>query len=245
MLSKDEIGKLWRQYELRPTKRVRDQLIENYLGVVQSVATSVASNLPKSVDRDDLVSVGYIGLMDAIEKFEPSRGLKFETYAVNRIRGQMLDELRSTDWVPRSVRSRTKQVESASTYLAERHGRSVSDVEVAKELDLTVERVRSDRDQTFAGRMVPLDHRIDTDDGDGMTLMDVLSDDKSDMFYLDDLFGSTSDAIQAKSGRENVVICLYYYEGLTLAEIGRVLGVTESRVCQIHTTAITDLDIDV
>ena len=97
MLSKDEIGKLWRQYELRPTKRVRDQLIENYLGVVQSVATSVASNLPKSVDRDDLVSVGYIGLMDAIEKFEPSRGLKFETYAVNRIRGQMLDELRGVE----------------------------------------------------------------------------------------------------------------------------------------------------
>lgn len=239
------IDRLWQQYERRKTTRVRDQLIENYLGLVQTVANSVASNLPKSVDRDDLVSVGYIGLMDAIEKFEPSRGLKFETYAVSRIRGQMLDELRSTDWVPRSVRSRTKQIETAAANLGEYHGRPASDIEIAAELKMSVDRVQRDRDKAAAGRMVPLDHRVESDGGDSMTLMDVLSNEKDDMSYLDDLFGTTVDAIRSKSGRENVVITLYYYEGLTLAEIGRVLGVTESRVCQIHTTAITNLDIAV
>jgi RNA polymerase sigma factor for flagellar operon FliA len=240
-----DVNRLWQRYERRKTTKVRDQLIENYLGLVQTVANSVASNLPKSVDRDDLVSVGYIGLMDAIEKFEPSRGLKFETYAVSRIRGQMLDELRSTDWVPRSVRSRSKQIETTAANLTDHYGRPVTDIEIAEELKLPVERVQKDRDKAAVGRMVPLDHRVESDSGDSMTLIDVLSDEKDDMSYLDDLFGTTVDAIRSKSGRETVVITLYYYEGLTLAEIGRVLGVTESRVCQIHTTSITNLDINV
>jgi len=176
-----KVDRLWQQYDRKKTIKIRDQLIENYLGLVQTVASSVASNLPKSVDRDDLVSVGYIGLMDAIDKFELSRGLKFETYAVNRIRGQMLDELRSTDWVPRSVRSRSKQIETAAANITERTSRPASDIEIASELQLSVERVQKDRDKAATGRMVPLDHSVGSEAGETMTLMDVLSDEKDDM----------------------------------------------------------------
>lgn len=240
-----DVDRLWNQYERRPTKRVRTQLIEHYVGLVDNVASSVAFKLPKTVERDDLVSAGYLGLMDAVDKFEPSRGLKFETYAVNRVRGAMLDELRLNDWVPRSVRSRNRQMDTAAQGLQEQFGRPADDQEIADELDVDISKVRADRASAASSRMVPLDQMVssNSDSEDSMMLMDILSDERDDITHLDGLFDSTVEAVGLKDGREAIVISLYYYEGLTLAEIGRVLGVTESRVCQIHTKAISDLDI--
>lgn len=232
---------LWSRYSRRPNQRLRNQIVEHYVGLVDNVASSVASKLPRSVERDDLISAGYVGLMDAVAKFEPERGIKFETYATNRIRGQMLDELRSTDWVPRSVRTRNKIVEQTATELQEQLGRAPTDYEVADALNVSVDKVRRDKDKAMAGRMMPLDQTVNHEES--LTLVDVVSEERDDESHLDNLFSSTVEAVEAQNGREGIVITLYYYEGLTLAEIGRVLGVTESRVCQIHTKAIQELGI--
>lgn len=240
-----DIDRLWADYKDSGEQALRDRLIVHYAPLVKYVAGRVASGLPQNVDQADLVSYGIFGLIDAIEKFDLERGFKFETYAIARIKGNILDELRSIDWVPRSVRAKARALEKAYSKLESQLHRTPSDTELAKELDLTEEQLQTTLGQISFTGLVALDEMLSGGDrGDSMTLGDTLPD--SGMgpvaaFEVEEMRQILADAINRLPEREKVVLTLYYYEGLTLAEIGSILGVTESRVCQIHTKSVIQL----
>jgi RNA polymerase sigma factor for flagellar operon FliA len=192
--------------------------------------------LPKHVDIDDRKSAGQFGLYDAIEKYDPKRGYKFETYAINRIRGAILDDLRSLDWVPRSVRSKERQIEQAVNDLTQELGRSPTIEELCDLLDMDEAEVK--RGQSAGGTVFNIDTPIDHESE--MTVADLLSVDVGDLSEAFAIFDVTKmlDAIASLPERERLTIALHYYLGYTLAEIGRKFDVTESRVCQIHTRAL-------
>jgi RNA polymerase sigma factor for flagellar operon FliA len=240
-----DIDRLWADYKQDGRQELRDQLIIHYSPLVKYVAGRVASGLPQNVDQADLVSYGIFGLIDAIEKFDLDRGFKFETYAIARIKGNILDELRSIDWVPRSVRAKARAIEKAYAKLEGQLHRTPSDTELAKELDLTEDQLQTTLGQISFTGLVALDEMLSGGDrGDSMTLGDTLAD--SGMgpvaaYEVEEMRQILADAIQRLPEREKVVLTLYHYEGLTLAEIGSILGVTESRVCQIHTKSVIQL----
>jgi RNA polymerase sigma factor for flagellar operon FliA len=222
----------------------RDQLILHYSPLVKFVAGRVASGLPSSVEQADLVSYGIIGLIDAIAKFDPARGFKFETYAISRIKGSMLDELRANDWVPRSVRSKARTLEQAVADLQARDHRPATDKELADELGCTEEQLRVMLGQVSFTGLVALDDLLGHGRDDGATVADTLADAGPGplaAYEVTELREHLNASIRALPERERTVLGLYYYEGLTLGEIGGVLGVTESRVCQIHTKAVLSL----
>jgi RNA polymerase sigma factor for flagellar operon FliA len=240
-----DIDRLWADYKQDGRRDLRDQLIVHYSPLVKYVAGRVASGLPQSVDQADLVSYGIFGLIDAIEKFDLDRGFKFETYAIARIKGNILDELRSIDWVPRSVRAKARAIEKAYSKLEGQLHRTPSDVELAKELDLTEDQLQTTLGQISFTGLVALDEMLSSGDrGDSMTLGDTLADGGVGpvaAYEVEEMRQILADAINRLPEREKLVLTLYYYEGLTLAEIGSVLGVTESRVCQIHTKSVIQL----
>jgi RNA polymerase sigma factor FliA len=203
--------------------------------------------LPSNIDQSDLVSYGIFGLLDAIEKFDLERVIKFETYAINRIRGAIIDELRSIDWIPRSIRTKARDVERAYSTLESRLQRSPSELEVANELEVTIDALRRIFSQVSFVNVVALDEllHIGGERGDKMTLGEALVDPKADdpgsVFEVEETRFILADSVAALPEREKIVITLYYYEGLTLNEIGQVLGVTESRACQLHTKAVLQL----
>jgi RNA polymerase sigma factor for flagellar operon FliA len=235
---------VWASYKADTNQADRDQLIVFYSPLVKYVAGRVAAGLPQNVDQADLVSYGMFGLIDAITKFDPERGFKFETYAISRIKGAVLDELRSIDWVPRSVRAKAKSVERAMSKLETKHHRAPSDEEIADELDLTMGQLTTLYNQISSLGMVALDEMLSFGGGESMTLGDTLADRRDGpggQYERIELRQMLADAINRMGEREKIVLTLYYYESLTLAEIGNVLGVTESRVCQIHTKAVLHL----
>lgn len=236
---------LWAEYKTLGGKHLRDQLVVHYSPLVKYVAGRVGSGLPATVERADLISYGIFGLMDAIEKFEPEREFKFETYAISRIRGAIIDELRAFDWIPRSVRTKARGIERACVALEASLGRSPNDDEIAAELGLTLKEFRRVLTQVAITNVVPLDDTLPNRDGDRMSLADTLPDTRieapGDQLEADETRTLLSQAINSLPEREKVVVTLYYYEKLTLAEIGQVLGVTESRICQIHTKAMLQL----
>lgn len=239
------LAELWAEYKSDGAPDARDRLILHYSPLVKFVAGRVAAGLPQSVDQSDLVSYGIFGLIDAIDKFDPERGFKFETYGISRIKGAIIDELRSIDWVPRSVRAKARAIERAYSTLENELRRNPNDKEVAAELGVTeAEFDRTLSQVSFTG-LVALDELIGRDSGDsGATVGDNISDgayDPVEAFEVDDMKHMLADMINRMPDRERLVLTLYYYEALTLAEIGQVLGVTESRVCQIHTKAILQL----
>lgn len=241
-----DVNALWSRYQDDPTPDLRDALILNYSPLVKYVASRVSVGLPQNVEHADLVSYGMFGLIDAIDKFEPDRGFKFETYAISRIKGAILDELRSIDWVPRSVRSKVRSVEKAFAKLEAREGRAPSDDEVAAELGWTESQFQQVLSQISVVGMAALDEilMVGGDRGEALTLGDTIADSghgPTGAFEVTEVRQMLSQAINGMPEREKVVLTLYYYENLTLAEIGRVLGVTESRVCQIHTKAMIQL----
>jgi RNA polymerase sigma factor for flagellar operon FliA len=240
-----DIDRLWADYKENGRQELRDQLIVHYSPLVKYVAGRVASGLPQNVDQADLVSYGIFGLIDAIEKFDLDRGFKFETYAIARIKGNILDELRSIDWVPRSVRAKARAIEKAYSKLEGQLHRTPSDAELAKELDFTEEQLQTTLGQISFTGLVALDEMLSGGDrGDSMTLGDTLADGGMGpvaAYEVEEMRQILADAIQRLPEREKVVLTLYYYEGLTLAEIGSILGVTESRVCQIHTKSVIQL----
>ncbi len=240
------IAELWKDYKDRGTEQARERLILHYSPLVKFVAGRVAAGLPQNIEQSDLVSYGIFGLIDAIDKFDPGRGFKFETYAISRIKGAIIDELRSIDWVPRSVRAKARSIERAYSKLENELKRSPEDKEVAVELGMTEDELASVLSQISFVGVVALDELLSAgaERGSGATVGDTIADrnhDPVEAFESQEMRQVLADAINRMPDRERLVLTLYYYEGLTLAEIGTVLGVTESRVCQIHTKAIFQL----
>jgi len=237
---------LWDRYKRDGRREVRDQLILHYSPLVKYVAGRVAVGLPQNVDQADLVSYGIFGLIDAIDKFDPERGYKFETYAISRIKGSILDELRSIDWVPRSIRAKARSLEKAYGKLEADLHRNPTDEELAQELDMSEEQLQTILSQISFVGLVALDEMLSVggDRGESLTLGDTIADSGAGpvgAYEVEETRQILAEAINRMPEREKVVLTLYYYEGLTLAEIGEVLGVTESRVCQIHTKAVLQL----
>ena len=240
-----EIDRLWVEFKRTSDRGLRDRLILHYSPLAKYVAARVAAGLPQSVDQADLVSYGIFGLIDAIEKFDLERGYKFETYAIARIKGAILDELRSIDWVPRSVRAKARALEKAFMKLEGVLHRSPTDDELAAEMRVTPEQLQGTLSQISTLGIVALDETLSVGDrSEAATLGDTIPD-RGDgpvaTYEVEEMRHILATAINTMPEREKIVLTLYYYEGLTLAEIGLVLGVTESRVCQIHTKAVLHL----
>ncbi|MEI2621517.1 MAG: RNA polymerase sigma factor WhiG [Candidatus Nanopelagicales bacterium] len=241
------LSTLWQAYKDTGDRSKRDRLIVHYAPLVKYVAGRVRSGLPNNVEAADLVSYGMFGLIDAIDKFDISRQIKFETYAINRIRGAIIDELRSLDWVPRSVRSKAKVLERAHAELEAELKRAPTEAEIADRMGLTREQLAKLMSQVSFTNMVALDEVTHggSDRGDKMTLGDLLEDprapDPEAEYETEEMKVLLAEQISGLPEREKVVLTLYYYERLTLAEIGSVLGVTESRVSQIHSKSLLDL----
>ncbi|MFC4080085.1 FliA/WhiG family RNA polymerase sigma factor [Amycolatopsis samaneae] len=238
------IQALWRQFADNPDQASRDRLVLHYAPLVKYVAGRVGTGLPTHVDVGDLVQSGIFGLVDAIEKFDPDRGLRFETYAMQRIRGAILDDLRSQDWVPRAVRSKAKEAERALERLGARLHRTPTDAELATELDITVDELRDFYGQLQLTSVVALEDLVAAGKDSG-SLVDSLPDDDAvdpvAVLVDQDNRRQLAQAIAQLTERDKIVVSLYYFESLTLAEIGKVLGVTESRVSQLHTRAVMRL----
>ena len=243
----EDVNELWRTYKRTKDQALRDRLILNYAPIVKYVAGRLGSGLPAHVDEGDLVSYGLLGLISAIERYEPDRDVKFETYAIARIKGSILDELRALDWVPRSVRSRARQIERAMAELEAKLARAPTDEEIAAKVGITVEELEGSLADISRSSIAALDElwTISGSDGDSVALIDTIEDEHGPepqtAFAQTELREIVADAITNLPEREKLVITLYYYEDLTLREIGEVLGVTESRVSQLHTKAILRL----
>jgi RNA polymerase sigma factor for flagellar operon FliA len=242
-----DVQELWRRYKGSGDGEARDELILAYSPLVKYVAGRMGTGLPAHVEESDLISYGLLGLIGALERFDLSRNIRFETYAISRIKGSMIDELRALDWVPRSVRSWARQVERAVTKLENELRRAPTDEEIAGELDVTNGEFQDILTQISSASIIALDEfwTLSASGGDKVTLMDTLEDrsapDPSRAFDIQAVKELLADAIRRLPEREKIVIGLYYYEGLTLKEIGEVLGVTESRISQLHTKAILRL----
>jgi RNA polymerase sigma factor for flagellar operon FliA len=242
----DELGRLWDSFKGQESVAAREKLILHYAPLVKYVASRVATGLPSSVEQADLVSYGMFGLIDALKKFEPGRGNKFETYAIPRIKGAIIDELRAMDWVPRSVRFKQREIEKALADLESTHKRQPTDRELSERLGLTVRELHDVINQISFVSILALDETVSVgaDRGEQVSLIDTLADrgfDPTSGVESQETRGLLAAAINSLSEREKIVVTLYYFEGLTLAEIGEILGVTESRVCQIHTKAVAGL----
>ena len=239
------INDLWSEFKRTGVQTLRNQLIIYYSPFVKYVAGRVLSGLPRHFDEEDLVSYGIIGLIDAIERFEPDRNLRFETYAIPRIKGAIIDELRSIDWVPRSVRTKARAVEQAFTHLEATLHRTPDEAEVAAELEMTVAELHKALRKISTVGMMALDEVLRGGErSERSTLGETLPDRSHgpvDMFEAKESKEALVSAVDGMPERERTVLMMYYYDGLTLTEIGDVLGVTESRVCQIHTKALRQL----
>ena len=240
-----ELVDLWDRFKSTADPAAREGLILHYSALVKFVAGRVRAGLPRSVDPQDLASYGTFGLIDAIDKFDPERGYKFETYAVNRIKGAILDELRALDWVPRSVRSRAREIQRNLAELEHSMQRTPSDEELSDHMGVPLETLQDHLGEISTLGFVALDELLNPAERDSAAVRDVMADpraaDPSGSFEQEETRYLLADSIQRLPDRERLVVTLYYYEGLTLAEIGKVLSVTESRVCQIHTKAVMSL----
>lgn len=242
-----ELRDLWRKYKGSGDQRARERLVVAYSPLVKYVAGRMATGLPAHVDEADLISYGLGGLISAIERFDMSREIRFETYAITRIKGAILDELRALDWVPRSVRARARQIERANVKLEARFQRVPSEEELAAELEMTVEEFRDALLQIANSSVSALDELWTSSDssGDSVSLLDTLRDpaaaDPERIVDQNEVRDRIAEAVARLPEREKLVIALYYYENLTLREIGEVLRVTESRVSQLHTKAVLGL----
>ncbi len=243
----DSVAIAWEEYKANGTASARDALILHYSPLVKYVAGRVSAGLPANVEQADLISYGIFGLIDAIDKFDRDRGIKFETYAISRIRGAIIDELRAIDWVPRSVRFKAREIEKAYAALENKLKRPPSDVEIAEEMGISIDDLTQIYSKLSSVSLVALDELTSSDGerGDRMSLVDTLEDTKfitpMESVETDEMRKILGDAINRLPEREKIVVTLYYFERLTLAEIGTVLGVTESRICQMHTKAVLAL----
>jgi RNA polymerase sigma factor for flagellar operon FliA len=240
------VAQLWKDYKGNGTPETRERLILHYSPLVKFVAGRVAAGLPQNIEQADLVSNGIFGLIDAIEKFDPGRGFKFETYAVSRIRGAIIDEIRQLDPASRLMRAKARAIDTAYSRLEHELRRSPTDAEVAAAVDMSEEELRSTLSQISCLGLVALDETLSAGSGNGgtTTIGDTIADPTHDpvtAYEKDETFQLLANGMKRMSDRDRLVLTLYYYENLTLGQIGSVLGVTESRVCQIHTKAVMHL----
>ena len=242
-----ELKDLWRRYKDDRDEQARERLVLAYAPLVKYVAGRMSSGLPSHVEEADLISYGLLGLISAIERFEPDREIKFETFAMTRIKGSIIDELRSLDWVPRSVRARAREIEKVNAKLEHELQRAPADKEIAGELGVSVEEFQDSLVRISTSSVVALDELWTVSDasGDQVSLLDTIQDpqavDPAAEMDTAEMKDSLAGAIARLPEREKLVVALYYYENLTLREIGEVLGVTESRVSQLHTKAVLRL----
>ena len=237
---------LWDRVAQNGDWDARQALVEKYARVVKYVAGRMAIGLPHYVDQNDLVSAGLLGLIQAVDNFDCERGIKFETYAIPRIRGSILDELRSQDWFPRSLRRKAKQLEEAYSSLEVQLGRPATDAEVARHLEIDLSELDGMVGEVSIATIMSLDADTSGDESENSTTLgDYLADPRTEDVEqvlarqeMKNLIGTRMSELPEK---EQLVLVLYYYEELTLKEIGEILAVTESRVCQIHTKAILRL----
>lgn len=241
------LAELWAEFKEGDDQDARERLILNYSPLVKYVAGRLSANLPPTVENADLISYGIFGLIDAIEKFDPARGIKFETYAIARIKGAIIDELRAMDWVPRSVRAHAREIERAYIALENRLKRVPRDAEVAKEMGISSKELQDIFTKLSYTSVVSFEELWtgggERDEKTSLigTIQDETAEDPVSTFESTEIKDILATAIERLPEREKIVIALYYYEGLTLKEIGEVLGVTESRVSQLHTKAVLRL----
>jgi RNA polymerase sigma factor for flagellar operon FliA len=242
----EDTQSLWLELRRTNDKAIRDQLILTYAPLVKYVAGRLGSGLPAHVDEGDLVSYGLLGLIGAIERYDPGRDIKFETYALARIKGAIIDALRALDWVPRSVRSRAREIERAIGELESKLGVAPTDEQIAAKLGITVQELEDSLTDISRSSIAALDELWSVSaDGDQVSLLDTIEDTNgprpAEALDAAEMREALADAIARLPEREKLVVTLYYYEELTLREIGEVLGVTESRVSQLHTKAVLRL----
>lgn len=242
--TKQELDSLWQRYKKSKEPGARNALIEHYLPLVRYIADRLMTKLPHNVDVDDLNSAGVFGLMDAIDKFDPGRGFKFETYCTNRIRGAMLDELRSMDWVPRLIRARTHRLEKTYQSLQSKLGRDPEEAEVARALQLSIDQYRQIVKESSTTSLLSIHKNWTSDNAEEGTIQegDLIVDYREGDPSRDLQRGELVDFMTHRlSSKERLVLLLYYYEDLTMKEIGETLELSESRVCQIHARVMARL----
>jgi RNA polymerase sigma factor for flagellar operon FliA len=234
---------MWREFKRTNDEALRNTLIEKYLPLVRYIAERVYSKLPQNIQVDDLESAGVLGLMDAVRGYDPERGVKFETYCTTRIRGAILDELRSLDWVPRIVRSKANKIDKTFKSLEVQLGRNPYDAEMATKLDMELPEYQEMAREATATTMTSL--TADTRDNDGgktMNKLDLLEDKKGLNPEVEFKKKEVTEFItRGLNRKERLIIILYYYEELTMREIGETLSLSESRVCQLHSRILIRL----
>lgn len=238
-----EIEKVWREFKKTNAPDLRNRLIERYLPLVKYIAERLLAKLPQNVELDDLTSAGIFGLMDAVKGFDLDRGVKFETYCTTRIRGAILDELRSLDWVPRIVRNKSNRIDSAWRELEAELGRSPTDPEMAQRLDMSIQEYEDLLNEASAITMVSLNEKTKEEQGSKtLRKIDILED-KKGVDPEGDLKRKevTEFITKGLSRKERLILLLYYYEDLTMREIGATLNLSESRVCQLHSRILLRL----
>lgn len=242
-IDEPDIEAVWLEYKDRGGEHLRNRLIERYLPLVRYIAERILVKLPQNVELDDLYSAGIFGLMDAVDGYDLERGVKFETYCTTRIRGSILDALRALDWVPRIVRSKAHRLDDAWQALENELGRAPTDVEMAERLELNVAEYEELLNEASAVSMVSLSDQS-SDEGDSKTLrkVDILEDKRGIDPEEETLKKEITEFItKYLSRKERLIILLYYFEDMTMREIGATLGLSESRVCQLHSRIVTRL----
>ena len=241
---KGETDPIWITYKKTHDENLRNVLIERYMPLVRNISERLLATLPKSIDIDDLTSAGIFGLIDAIDGFDLDRGIKFKTYCTTRIRGSILDELRSQDWVPRLVRLKAHKIERAYKALETKYGRKPTDYEMANALQISIKEFNQMLEDSSATSVFSLNDKWEEEEDDSaVSKVEVLQDRKSedpiDALNQKDVFDFITRHLSEK---ERLVLIMYYYEGLTMKEIGEVLELTESRICQIHSAVLERLE---
>lgn len=236
---------LWKEYSSNGSQNVREQLLTQYIPLVKYVAGKMMFSLPTCVDYNDLLSAGIMGLIGALDRFNPDQGVKFETFVLPRIKGAILDELRTLDWAPRSLRSKARLVEKVSEQLEKELGRTASSHEIASELKMEIEEYGGVLREVSKASLLSLDGSRIEENENYTSMYDLLENPHSENPHRniehEELKKLLIQAIENLNEQEKIVMALYYYEELTLKEIGQVLNITESRVSQIHSKAISSL----
>lgn len=242
----EKIEDKWKEYSRTKNEKIREELVKNYLHIVKYQAEKIAGHLPSQVrsnDREDLYIEGIIGLLEAIDRFDPSKKVKFETFAVKRVRGAIIDTLRREDILPKNVREQAKKIERAYVEMEAALGRMPTDAEMAKEIGMTLDAFYDILEKLKGITLVSMDSEILNKKGEKFSFEDIIGEEGTALidFEKEEARKTLASFIELLEKDERAVLELYYWDDLTLKEIGEVLGISESRVCQVHTAVMLKL----